>query len=135
MSDPWDSAKKARYVSLETYRKDGTAVRTPVWIAPDKEAPGDRLVVWTVADSGKVKRIRRNAKVRMAPCTARGQITGEWVGGHAELLTTSQSTIAVRWLHAKYGIQSRVGVALSRVRRGATGTVCLAITPADDARD
>ncbi|WP_106850515.1 PPOX class F420-dependent oxidoreductase [Blastococcus sp. Marseille-P5729] len=130
MSDAWEGCKKARYVSLETYRKDGSAVRTPVWIAPDKEAPGDRLVVWTVSDSWKVKRIRRTPAVRIAPCTVRGQITGDWVAAHAELLTASQSAIAARWLHAKYGIQSRVAVALSRLRRGSDGTVCIAVTQA-----
>lgn len=129
MSDPWTSCKNAQYVSLETYRKDGTAVRTPVWAAPDPEAPDGRLVVWTVTGSWKVKRIRRTSDVRLAPCTARGQVTGHWADGTATVLTHGQSAIAVRALHRKYGIQSRVAVAASRLRRGPKGTVCLAITP------
>lgn len=128
MSDPWSRCKTAKYVSLETYRKDGSAVRTPVWIAPDQEAPGDRLIVWTVTDSWKVKRIRRNPAVRLAPCTVRGAIAGEWVDAHAELMTSSQSAIAGRWLRAKYGLQARVLMPLSRLRRGPDGTVCIAIT-------
>lgn len=129
MTDPWSACKSAKYVSLETVRKDGTTVRTPVWIAPDAEAPGDRLVVWTVADSWKVKRIRRNPHVRLAPCSVRGQITGSWVDGYAEVMTPDQSAIAVRALHRKYNIQSRVTTFFSKLRRGADGTICIAITP------
>ena len=71
-----------KYVSLTTFKKDGTPVATPLWGARD----GDRLLVWTTADSWKVKRIRRNAKVTVAPCSARGKIEGDAVDGIAEVL-------------------------------------------------
>ena len=128
MSDAWDECAKAKYVSLETFRKDGTAVRTPVWIAPDGEVP-HRLIVWTVTDSWKVKRIQRNSRVRLAPCTVRGQVTGAWVDATAAVMTHDQSAIAARWLLRKYGVLGRVSIFGSRLRRGRTGTVCLAIQP------
>jgi len=62
------------YLNLETFRKSGAGVRTPVWFVQD----GETLFVRTVADSGKVKRIRRNGRVNVAPCKADGALLGEW---------------------------------------------------------
>ncbi len=61
-----------KYISLASFRKSGDAVRTPVWFG-EKD---DKLYVMTRSDSGKYKRIRNNPKVRIAPCTMRGKITG-----------------------------------------------------------
>ena len=59
-----------RFVSLTTFRRSGTPVATPVWIARD----GDALVVTTIVDSGKVKRARRDPRVELQPCTRRGTV-------------------------------------------------------------
>ncbi|MEV5447304.1 PPOX class F420-dependent oxidoreductase, partial [Streptomyces sp. NPDC052644] len=59
-----DRLAAEKYVLLTTFRKDGRAVSTPVWAVRDD----DTLAVWTVADSGKVKRIRRDGTVTVAPC-------------------------------------------------------------------
>ncbi|MGP3689291.1 PPOX class F420-dependent oxidoreductase [Streptomyces sp. IBSNAI002] len=61
---------KARYVSLTTFRKDGTPVATPVWAVAD----GAELYVWTRSDSWKVKRIRNNGRVTVTPCDVRGRL-------------------------------------------------------------
>jgi len=61
-----------KYVSLITFRKNGQAVKTPVWFA---ERDG-KLYVQTRSDSGKYKRIRNNPQVEIAPCTMSGKITG-----------------------------------------------------------
>ena len=53
---------RERYVNLATFRRNGSEVRTPVWVAPD----GERLVVWTNVNSFKVKRLRRDGRA-MAP--------------------------------------------------------------------
>jgi PPOX class probable F420-dependent enzyme len=72
---------KARYAALTTYRKDGRAVTTPVWPV---EMEG-KLYVGTTTDTGKVKRLRRDSRVRMAPCNNSGsRILGDWVEGRAE---------------------------------------------------
>ncbi len=72
----------SRYVSLTTFRRTGDAVATPVWAAPD----GADLVVWTRADSGKVKRLRHTSRVTVAPCDVRGNLQGRPVDAQARLL-------------------------------------------------
>jgi PPOX class probable F420-dependent enzyme len=64
-----------KYLNLETFRKNGVSVRTPVWFVQD----GDALFVRTVANSGKVKRIRNNDQVNIAPCKMDGVLLGDWV--------------------------------------------------------
>jgi hypothetical protein len=74
MGTPLDDA---RYVNLLSYKRDGNGVPTPVWAAP----LDGKLVVFTAGDSYKVKRIRRNPKVRVARCDARGKLLGDWLDG------------------------------------------------------
>ncbi|MGK5676415.1 PPOX class F420-dependent oxidoreductase, partial [Micromonospora sp. URMC 106] len=76
-----DRLASEKYVLLTTFRKDGRAVPTPVWAVRD----GDALAVWSAADSGKVKRIRRSGDVTVAPCDVRGRPHGEAVPAHATL--------------------------------------------------
>lgn len=71
-----------KYVSLTSFRRDGRPVATPVWFVQDDE----RLLVSTAAASGKVRRIARNPKVTVAPCTASGRLRGEPLAAHAEVL-------------------------------------------------
>lgn len=87
-----------RYLSLESRRRDGTPVRTPVWFA----GQGDRLYLYSVADSGKVKRVRRDGRVRIAPCDLRGGITGPWVDATASLVEGAEFAEAMRLLDRKY---------------------------------
>jgi uncharacterized protein len=61
-----------RYISLATFRKSGAAVYTPIWFAEDN----DKLYFMTNSKLGKCKRIRNNPRVKIAPCTIRGKITG-----------------------------------------------------------
>lgn len=75
-----------KYLTLETFRRDGTGVRTPVWFATAQATAGERrLYVYTTADSGKAKRLRRTPAVRLAPCDARGRVTGAWVDAEARI--------------------------------------------------
>lgn len=129
--DSWTRLGAARYVSLESFRVDGSAVATPVWIAPDG-AGSERLLVWTRTDSYKVRRIRRNPRVRLAECTARGKVTGPWSEGRAVVLDLSENRRVGDRLIAKYGLQARIGLLLSRWRRGTAATIGLAIEPAAD---
>ncbi|NTU64954.1 MAG: PPOX class F420-dependent oxidoreductase [Chloroflexi bacterium] len=88
-----------QYLNLETYRKDGQAVRTPVWFAEDDGT----LFLHTVKNTGKVKRIRRSAQVRVAPCDMVGTITGEWIAGEAHLLDAEGIRRVNDLLDRKYG--------------------------------
>ncbi len=86
----------ARYINLETFKKSGDGVLTPVWLA----VLGDSLVVVTGSDSWKVKRLRRNPRVRVAACDVRGKLKGEWVDGSCEILSDpereEQARVALR---------------------------------------
>ena len=95
-----DRLARGQYVSLITYKRDGTAIPTPVWVSRE----GDRLYVWTQADSGKVKRIRNRAHVQVAPCDMRGQLEGEPVDASARILDAPAEIERVERLHkGKYG--------------------------------
>jgi uncharacterized protein len=86
------------YINLQTFRKNGTPVATPVWFAR-----GDgELYVYTLADSGKMKRIRNERRVRIAVCDARGKLKGEWVDAEARLLDPAESAKGNRLLTEKY---------------------------------
>jgi hypothetical protein len=115
---------EGKYLLLTTFRKDGTPVPTPVWAARD----GESLVVWTVHDSGKVKRIRRDGTVTLAPCTVRGTPTGDAVDGRAELMDAAGTERSRSLIAGKYGLIGRLTMLGSRIRRGSTGTVGIRLT-------
>nr|WSW65519.1 PPOX class F420-dependent oxidoreductase [Streptomyces sp. NBC_00995] len=84
---------RSEYISLTTYRKDGTPVATPVWAA----VAGDELLVWTKADSYKVKRLRRDSRVRVTVCDVRGRVAeGAAVAEGTGRLLDEKGTTAVR---------------------------------------
>lgn len=100
------------YVNLATYRKSGAEVCTPVWIA---EHDGT-LYVFSEARAGKVKRIRANGRVRLAPCDIRGKLKGDWVDGTARIVK-DQTEIDAMYpaFTRKYGWQMRLGNVFSRL--------------------
>src|SRR5438067_4560126 len=87
------------YLNLESVKRDGTPVQTPVWFAED---PGV-LYVYTLANAGKVKRIRRNPRIRLAPCTMRGTVIGPWVEAEATLVDATTAAHGHALLRHKYG--------------------------------
>ncbi|MCD0449958.1 PPOX class F420-dependent oxidoreductase [Actinocorallia sp. API 0066] len=113
-----------KYVLVTTFRKDGTGVPTPVWVVRD----GNALGIWTVADSGKVKRIRNRADVLVGPCDVRGNPTGDPVPGTAELCSPEDTAAYRTLLRSKYGILGSLTLLGSRLRRGDQGTVGIRIT-------
>jgi PPOX class probable F420-dependent enzyme len=92
------AAITGKYLSITSYRRDGSGVSTPVWFA----AEGDRLLVMTDSKSGKVKRIRRNPYVTIAPCSGRGKPKAKRMPAHAELLPASEVERAKRLIKRKY---------------------------------
>ncbi|HAJ36051.1 MAG TPA: PPOX class F420-dependent oxidoreductase [Chloroflexi bacterium] len=115
------------YIALETFRKNGEGVITPVWVA----AEGNKLYVWTVGDSGKVKRIRNNGRVRIAVSDARGNPQSEWVEARARVLDAPADDQAQRQrLAAKYGWQFHMFNLMNRFSRNKAGHVALEITAA-----
>ncbi|MFD4293223.1 PPOX class F420-dependent oxidoreductase [Rhodococcus sp. NPDC058505] len=126
MSASFGDVAAAKYVLLTTFRNDGTPVPTPLWAAAD----GDRLLMWTVTESWKVKRIRRNPRVTVAACDARGNPKGAAVEASAEILDLSGSDHARDAIAKRYGILGWLTMKGSLLRRGRTGTVGLAVTAA-----
>ena len=88
------------YLSLTTYRRDGTPVSTPVWFVAD----AGRLFVYTADGTGKVKRIRHTAGVRVEPCDRRGRVHGQARGATARLLPEERDVSRIeRLMTGKYG--------------------------------
>jgi uncharacterized protein len=100
-----DVLKGQQYISLETYRKSGEGVRTPVWFAQD----GSTVYVWTSGQSGKAKRIRRTSRVKVAPSDMRGEVKSGWLDGDAAVLPegTPEYDAGNKLMNRKYGLMKR----------------------------
>jgi PPOX class probable F420-dependent enzyme len=104
-----DAFEGKKYLNLETYRRSGKGVRTPVWFATAPAATSEpMLYVYTTADSGKAKRIRRTGVVKIAPCDARGKVTGLWIAAHAEIVGGTEFDLGMQLLNRKYWPWKRV---------------------------
>ncbi|HZC13750.1 MAG TPA: PPOX class F420-dependent oxidoreductase [Thermoleophilaceae bacterium] len=85
-------------VLLTSYRRDGTPVGTPVSLAVE----GERAFVRSPGSGWKVKRIRRNPRVEITPCTARGRPTGASVPAVASPIQGETAKHAARALRRKH---------------------------------
>lgn len=102
--------RKAKYISLETFRRSGSGVRTPVWFVHGD----DCIYVATGARSGKAKRIAANPSVRMAECSLRGSVRGPWEEGTAAQVSGAEASRALALRKSKYGLAGAlVGAAIS----------------------
>jgi PPOX class probable F420-dependent enzyme len=102
-----------RYLNMETYKKTGEAVATPVWFAEENGT----FYTYSLANAGKVKRIRNNPKVRIVPCDVRGKPKGEWVEAKARILDERGAALGHKFLNEKYGWMKRIGDAFSKLRK------------------
>ena len=97
--------EKQKYMNLETFRKSGESMETPVWFTQ----LGQTIYVLTMANSGKVKRIRNNGRFNIAPCKMDGKLTGTWVLAQARQVTDPEiSTTVDRLLDRKYGLLKKI---------------------------
>jgi PPOX class probable F420-dependent enzyme len=101
------------YLNIETFRKDGQAVQTPVWFVEDSGI----LYVRTIAESGKVKRIRRDGHVRVVPCGVSGDPKGEWVNGRASLVSPQEERRINALVTKKYGFRKIMFELLGKLMR------------------
>ncbi len=103
-----------KYINLETFRKSGKGVKTPVWFAKE----GESFYVWTQANSGKAKRIRRAGGVKITPSTASGEPVGEWVDAYASANTSDEAIQHVTGLmKKKYGLSFAMFRLMGRLRK------------------
>jgi len=93
-----------KYINLETYKKDGTPIRTPVWFV----IGNDLIYVITRESTGKVKRLKHNQDVRIVPCSFKGQSKNEWVKGRAEMITGEEADEIIKLRKKKYGMFARL---------------------------
>jgi PPOX class probable F420-dependent enzyme len=93
--------KKHNYISLTTFRKSGVAVPTPVWFT----LKDDKFYVVTSLSTGKVKRIRNNPRVQVAPSDFKGKIKGETFFAQARFMPAEEYDKIERLFKKKYGIQ------------------------------
>jgi PPOX class probable F420-dependent enzyme len=97
----FEALRGSKYCLLVSYRRSGEPVPTPVWFGLDREG---RVYVHTGADAGKVKRIRANPRVRVAPASVRGKPAGPLAPGTARVLPPEDSGRAERAIQANYGL-------------------------------
>lgn len=109
-----DTLAQDNYISLTTFKRDGTGVATPVWVTRE----GDHLYVITDSDSGKAKRLRNFSRVMVAPCDMRGRVTGASVDATAELLDEERTGFVMGLITEKYGWQARVATGVEWTRKG-----------------
>ena len=119
--------RDAKYINLRSFKKNGQPVDTPVWFA--HVAP-DRLVVFTVGTSYKVKRIRRNPNIEIARCDVRGKLKGPWSPAICRAVDHEQDRIARAYdaLNAKYGLLMRIGTVLATLTGRTKNRLILEIT-------
>ena len=100
------------YINLVTFRRDGRAVETPVWFA----ARNGRLYAFSEAKAGKMKRLRNDARLRLAPCNVRGKVRGDWIEGFGRRVDDPETvSAAYDALLAKYGWLMRLTNFISRL--------------------
>ncbi len=110
----FEQFQNQQFLNLETFRKNGQGVKTPVWFAQ----VGDSLYVWTQANSGKAKRARNISQVNVAPCKADGALLGDW---HSATVRRDDSLDAVKKVRAlfvkKYGLMFHLFALMGALRK------------------
>jgi uncharacterized protein len=122
---------KQNYLNLETFRKNGAGVRTPVWFAADPttdlRSRDAKLYIYTVENTPKVKRVRKNPRVKIAPCNRTGGLQGDWIDANAKVVEGAEAARGLKLLSQKYFLKRVFD--LFAVFRSAKRDV-LVITPA-----
>jgi hypothetical protein len=110
-----------KYLNLETFRKSGVGVKTPVWFVEQEGV----LYVRTIDNSGKVKRIRNNGRVRIVPCKSRGEPLGEWLEASAQLVDSDKAEQVNRLLKRKYGLMKSMFDLMGRSSKAEPATIAI----------
>ena len=108
MADTLEPLQRTKTIQLTTYKRDGTPVPTPVSIAFD----GDRAFFLTWHTAWKVRRLRNNSRVEVAPSTLRGEPTGDSISARATLLSGAEARRAARALGERHRVLHAISVPL-----------------------
>lgn len=120
MLDAIAQFERTKHLNLETFRKTGAGVRTPVWFAQDVSHTNPSITVFYIyseANAGKLKRIRNNPHVRVAPCTVRGSVRGTWIDGRARICDENEAAHGQQLITQKYGLLKTMGDFFGRLMR------------------
>jgi len=113
-----------KYISLATYRRNGDKVPTPVWFI----LRDNHVFVRTDPISGKVKRIREDPKVAVAPCNMRGEPLGPYVEGVATLSEDDPSEELRKAFRSKYGLTLALSSLWSRLRKAKEISISISLS-------
>lgn len=114
------------FIVLQTFRKSGEAVSTPVWVVANEGS----LYVLTQRTTGKAKRIRNNPKIKISVGDRRGMPKSDWLEGRARILETREDLQrGLALLEAKYGIPYKIANFLRALRRANDAAVIVEIKP------
>jgi uncharacterized protein len=105
ISGRFDHVKGHKYALIVTFKRDGEAVPTPVWFGLDDAG---RLYFRTGPEVAKLRRIRNNPRVLVAPCTVRGKPLGQSIEGRARELSTEEREHAEAAIQSNYGLGRRL---------------------------
>ena len=112
-SDPFAYLYPHKYIQLTTYRKTGVGVPTPVGFA----SQAGKIYVMTPGTASKLKRIRNNGRVTLAPCDRKGKVLGESVEGQARILAPEERAAAQQAFIRKYGLIYRIFLVGQKMRK------------------
>ena len=119
--DKISQLSKFKYINIETFRKNGTGVRTPIWFVVYQGL----IYFRTDSKSGKVKRIRNNPHVRIAPCDIRGNLKGSWFDGKVNFADSAESSMVYSMIDKKYGFVTTLIRTFNKIRH--TNPVVIAL--------
>lgn len=110
ISTPFEVLRKHSYIALTTFRKSGVGVTTPVWFT----LLNDHLYVWTGRDSGKVKRLRNNPCLTLAPSNYAGKLHGPAIEAVARILPEAEGQEIEKAFRSKYKLQFSIFSSMAR---------------------
>ena len=111
MQEKFSQFDGEKYINLETYKKDGTGVKTPVWFVTHN----DFIYIITREMTGKVKRVSNNKSVKITPCGFKGEIKGQWISGNAKVVSGEEAERVIKLRKKKYGFFARaIGIFTSQ---------------------
>ncbi|GAC1367999.1 MAG: PPOX class F420-dependent oxidoreductase [Ktedonobacteraceae bacterium] len=126
-SSPFAYLASEQYISLTTFRKSGAAIATPVWFAFDPD-DDKKLYIVTEENTGKVKRLRNNSRVMLAPCDRAGKVHGAEIEARGGIVPEADRMRANAILAKRFGFLYRAIAFFSSLRRSTR--TWLEITPA-----
>lgn len=117
--------EKQQFMNVETFRKSGIGVRTPVWFV---EYNGE-LCFTSEVSSGKVKRLKRDPAVMVAPCRPDGALLGDWYPGRARFMSAEETVIVKKVYARKYGVLKLFFDLMGIFRKGKRVFIAVQLNP------